>query len=419
VAAVRRLGPEYENIRAVLRYALASSELPGDLARWRVGADLAVRLSCYWQVSGQLDEGREWLGQVAGLFPGEARERAWALGERGRLATFKGDLTRAIADINESIRIATTAGRGAELAAARGYLYLNLALTFAGRHEEAAAAGETARQRLSARGHRIGVIGLEAQLAYLHQLTGNVEAAIECCDRGLALLDASGTTGERWVSGYLFLISGIALAQYPGRERASAAALSRALTAKHELGDVVGMAYAVEALAWLAARREQYERTAWLLGAADKLWDRTGRRLSGVALMEESRQRTVNATRKALGERRFTAAYVHGTALSLDTVVRDATIDISDAIPLDAKDGAAAEPEAAPAITILTKREREIAELVASGLSNREIAARLFISKRTVDAHVEHIFSKLEISSRVQLTVLLRDQAARPGAADA
>ena len=62
---------------------------------------------------------------------------------------------------------------------------------------------------------------------------------------------------------------------------------------------------------------------------------------------------------------------------------------------------------------LLTRREREIAELVASGLSNREIATRLFISKRTVDAHVEHIFSKLEISSRVQLTVLLQDQLPR------
>ena len=47
---------------------------------------------------------------------------------------------------------------------------------------------------------------------------------------------------------------------------------------------------------------------------------------------------------------------------------------------------------------------------MASGLSNREIASRLFISKRTVDAHVEHIFAKLEISSRVKLTLWLRSQ---------
>jgi DNA-binding CsgD family transcriptional regulator len=53
----------------------------------------------------------------------------------------------------------------------------------------------------------------------------------------------------------------------------------------------------------------------------------------------------------------------------------------------------------------LTSREREIAALVAGGLSNREIADCLFISRRTVDAHVNHIYAKLGISSRVQLTI--------------
>jgi DNA-binding NarL/FixJ family response regulator len=58
----------------------------------------------------------------------------------------------------------------------------------------------------------------------------------------------------------------------------------------------------------------------------------------------------------------------------------------------------------------LTAREREIAMLVARGLSNRDIAERLVISKRTVDAHVNHIFAKLGLSSRVQLTIWLRDR---------
>jgi non-specific serine/threonine protein kinase len=434
-AVFRGLDREYENIRAALGYTLGPAEdaasLPASaalVARWRLGADLALRLSCYWQVSGLLDEGRQWLGRVADLFPEPARERAWVLGERGRLATLQGDLVSALADISESIRLAVAAGRGAELAAARGYLYQNLALTFAGRHTEALAAGETARHLLLACGHRTGLVALEAQLAHLHQLAGNVDDALECCDRGLALLDAAGSSAarrERWVSGYLYLVSGLALGQRPGQEHASAIALCRALAAKHELGDIVGMAYSVEALAWLAARREQYERTAWLLGVADQLWNRTGRRLSGVALMEESRQRTVKAARKALGERRFTAAYAHGTALHLDAVARDAADEIGEAADQrvgDAGDsGGGADPVTAMAIpaaaALLTRREQEIAELVASGLSNREIAARLFISKRTVDAHVEHIFSKLEISSRVQLTVLLQDQAPRARAA--
>jgi non-specific serine/threonine protein kinase len=60
----------------------------------------------------------------------------------------------------------------------------------------------------------------------------------------------------------------------------------------------------------------------------------------------------------------------------------------------------------------LTPREAEIAELVTSGLVNREIADRLVISKRTVDAHVEHIFVKLGISTRLQLAMWVREHAA-------
>jgi non-specific serine/threonine protein kinase len=427
VAVFRELGREYENLRAVLSYALGAQEPsatvpapPADLvARWRIGAELAVRLSGYWQISGLLDEGRQWLGRVVDLFPSPATERAWALGARGRLATLQGDLASALADLGESIELAVAAGSGAELAAARGYLYLNLALTFTGRYAEAMAVGETARQRLEACGHRIGVAGLEAQLAHLHQLTGNLDEAMACCERGFTLLGKpkSGKAGgERWVSGYLYLVSGLALAMRPGHEQASATALCRALIAKHELGDVVGTAYAVEALAWLAARREQYERTAWLIGAADQLWARIGRRLSGVSHMEESRQRTVAAARKALGERRYAAAYAHGTTLTLDAVVRDAAGEAGETAGQLGGDGdgaGGAAVAANAAASLLTKREREIAELVASGLSNREVATRLFISKRTVDAHVEHIFSKLEISSRVQLTVLLQEQSVR------
>jgi DNA-binding NarL/FixJ family response regulator len=158
----------------------------------------------------------------------------------------------------------------------------------------------------------------------------------------------------------------------------------------------------------------------WLLGVADQLWNRTGRRLSGVTLMEECRQHAVKAARNALGERRFTAAYAHGAALDLDTVARDAADEIGDPAGRagDAGDLSGGADPVAAAVTraaagLLTRREQEIADLVASGLSNREIAARLVISKRTVDAHVEHIFGKLEISSRVQLTVLLQDQAPR------
>lgn len=63
--------------------------------------------------------------------------------------------------------------------------------------------------------------------------------------------------------------------------------------------------------------------------------------------------------------------------------------------------------EPAPAVRTpaarLTRREREVAELVAQGLGNREIAERLVLAKRTVDSHIEHIFSKLGFTSRAQI----------------
>ena len=62
----------------------------------------------------------------------------------------------------------------------------------------------------------------------------------------------------------------------------------------------------------------------------------------------------------------------------------------------------------------LTGREREIASFVALGLPNRDIAARLFISRRTVDAHINHIFTKLGLSSRVQLANWARDRYGEP-----
>jgi DNA-binding NarL/FixJ family response regulator len=62
---------------------------------------------------------------------------------------------------------------------------------------------------------------------------------------------------------------------------------------------------------------------------------------------------------------------------------------------------------AAPAITSppipLSKRELEVARLVAAGLSNKEIGSRLFLSERTVETHVSKILNRLGINSRVEI----------------
>ena len=52
----------------------------------------------------------------------------------------------------------------------------------------------------------------------------------------------------------------------------------------------------------------------------------------------------------------------------------------------------------------LSKREVEIAELVAQGLSNKEIATRVFLSERTIETHVSNILNKLGVNSRVEIS---------------
>jgi predicted ATPase/DNA-binding CsgD family transcriptional regulator len=436
----QRLRAEQLNIATALGHALDDQDDDGGLVaaeqveRWRRGCWLAVRLHAYWRIAGLLGEGRHWLDKALRVFPGWSAERAWALAARGRLATFQGDPDNAIADISESIRLAGELGD--DRAAARGYLYLNLALTFAGQYEQALAAGQLAAEQLGACDHRLGLAYLQPQLAELHQLAGDVDAALECCQRGQAMLADFGRAGEeRWTAGLLSMISGFALFQRPGSDDDCAAAIRLALSAMRDFDDQAGIAYCLEVLGWLAAREAQSERAAVLLGAADTIWRRTSSRMSNVTVMEQRHQPAAKQAREALGGLHYENAHDRGAAVDLATVVAWA-VDESGAMPWPDRivalrdgadmsaiagvgalgdaaaraDGGGGELRPAVSVTTLTRREREIALLVASGLSNRDIATRLFISKRTVDAHVEHIFAKLEISSRVKLTMWLQSQ---------
>jgi non-specific serine/threonine protein kinase len=402
LAMIAELRCEQASIRVALDYALG--ERPGKFER--EGADLVIALHTYWTMAGMLAEGTHWLGKVLDRFGSPSLRRALALSIRGMIATLRGDIPAAIADIREGIEIATEGGN--DLIIARGYLHLNLALAFAGRHEEAAAAGTEASRRMEAVGQRAGLIILQAQLAHLSQLAGDADRAVAQCAAGLAMLGEQST--ELWIHSYLHLVAGFALFQQPGKGAECAAEVRNALRAKQELGDVTGVAYALEALGWLAARDGRHVRATWLLGAADPLWAHAGSRLGNTAILEEYHQAAVRAARASLGDKRYAALAASGTRRPLGVVIGYAIADVDELV----RDAGASQPTAQPAGPGggLTAREQEIAGHVATGLSNREIAARLFISKRTVDAHVEHIFGKLGISSRVQLTVWLRDRQA-------
>jgi non-specific serine/threonine protein kinase len=82
-------------------------------------------------------------------------------------------------------------------------------------------------------------------------------------------------------------------------------------------------------------------------------------------------------------------------------------------VALATSDADAPMPAAAAGET-LTRREREIAVLVSDGLTNRQIADRLVISRRTVDSHLEHIRAKLAVSSRSEIGDQLKSPRSPP-----
>jgi predicted ATPase/DNA-binding CsgD family transcriptional regulator len=393
----RALRSAHPDLRAALSYAFGSADQQ-DPGREHAAAWLAISLYLYWGMSGLLQEGVYWLTLVLGRFPDTSAERAWALIARCYLTSFRGEAASARADGEAGIEMAGTLGEAQIYAS--GHQYLHMALTFGGWLDEALTVGTVAAELLGQLGSTSGLMGMDAQLGYMHLLSGNIEECIEHCASGLARVPAG--SNERWTSSYLLLVSAFAMSLRGDLAPGTEAAI-RALVMKQEIGDTAGIAYCLSVLAWLAVGQQRHERATWLLGAADPLWQRVGSRLSGDEVMEVFQQQAVNDARSALGEPCFTAVWREGAAASLDAIIKQAIGEADTPVPGSAE----------PSVNLLTSsaltsREWQIARLVAEGLSNREVAERLVISKRTVDAHIEHIFTKLGVSSRVQLASWLR-----------
>ncbi|MFI6295789.1 ATP-binding protein [Nonomuraea sp. NPDC050790] len=394
VERYRALRREHANLRAAMEHAMLLPDAT-------VAADLVNALWGYWQISCLYTESRYWLGQVLRRCTAPSRQRARALGVRAYLVAFQGDLDTALSDCDEALPMVEELGE--RLLTGRILLYRHLALCFAGRLGEAADAAGTALKIMEEVGDRIGLVALDAQDGYRHHLAGEPEEARRLCEHGLLRLGQD--TGERWLRGYLYYITSAALfgkGDYAGCEAAGRTAIG----IKTELGDMIGTAYCLETHAWLAAARGRAQRAAWLLGAADRLWRVTGLRLSGTVVMEEFHQSATNAALAELGERRFAEQREHGARTPLEKVV-DAALADADRLP------GCAPMACGAAMELLTRREREVAVLLREGLSNREIAERLHISKRTADTHVEHILAKLGLTSRAKVAELVASVTAR------
>jgi predicted ATPase/DNA-binding CsgD family transcriptional regulator len=421
---VRELQREHADLSAALEHGFTA----GEPDRRRDAARLATALLPYWLMSGRLREGIRWQDAIlasAGANPAESRaessaasagsaETAGALACRAVLGAMLG-APEAVTDARAAIAVAARSGD--DRAGGLGHLALPLAIGLGrGRYQESWEASAQARPLVTGAGSDAARRCLDVQLGLAYSLGGNFTAAAAAGERALAGLGP----GERWLHGYVAIASALALYHQPERRPECADAAGEALRAQQDLGEPVGQAYALDVLGWLAADDGRFERSAWLLGAAQSRWEQAGGRLGGNAGLEGHRARSAAAAARVLGADRYAELRARGAGTPIEQIVALAVAG-DDALPSVPGPRTAGDNRAGTAAGQgggdgqadageLTSREREIAALVASGLSNRQIADRLFISRRTVDAHVNHIYAKLRISSRVQLTIWERDR---------
>jgi DNA-binding NarL/FixJ family response regulator len=129
--------------------------------------------------------------------------------------------------------------------------------------------------------------------------------------------------------------------------------------------------------------------------------------MGGFKLFAAAHEQCEAQLRRVLGDDAYAAAVQRGTGLNLDQAIAYALGEQA------AAPGPARSPTRGPGV--LTRRERQVAELIAQGLSNKQIAAKLVIAPRTAEGHVERILTKLGFTSRTQIATWAAAQE-RPAA---
>jgi non-specific serine/threonine protein kinase len=221
-------------------------------------------------------------------------------------------------------------------------------------------------------------------------MAGQADRAIELGEEGVGI---SRERGELWARGYML---GATSQVHWGRgDRQLAEAQARAgVATKHAIDDRAGLQLLLETLAWMAADGGACERAAMLLGSAEHV-----RKATGIEVPDAQRQQHERSTALALeglGQRPYDASYERGFTITTDDAV---VFAVEDLLP-SSRVAASVKPKTE---TGLTKRELEIARLIAQEMTSRDIATKLFISERTVEAHVTNMLNKLGLNSRIEL----------------
>jgi non-specific serine/threonine protein kinase len=362
----------------------------------------AADLQNHWVIRGFLSEGRHWLDRALAMPAPRHWTRVKALRVAAWIAGVQGDTSRAVRLLADAVALAETLPPSRE----RAYLPL-VQGTFRMWADDHAAALPMFERALSAFRMLNNRNGEMWTLIVLGLCRGIAKTPSSGYPDLITAKDLGAASGEVWWQSFALWALSVLRWRDGDFAGATAAAKEGLVIRKVVEDEQFAAGLAVESLAWIAGGELRDQRSALLLGASKRMWQSMHTSLAPFRTLQDWHDEVVEQVRSRLGAAAFSAAVRRGSDLSVADAIAMA-LERQPRVQMP-------EPRADAAAGLgLTKREREVAALIAQGLSNREIAARLVVAQRTAEGHVENILSKLGFTSRTQVAGWLAGQSQPP-----
>jgi non-specific serine/threonine protein kinase len=431
VDSLDRLHLEQPNLVAALGWAISAGEVD-------VALSLANVLHGAWYISGEFSQSCAWFSKVLKLSGGSPARRVVVMNWASNHALGRGDVPLALeysaradalaAELDDPILSTIALDGFATILLEQGEM----------RRAETALAEEL--QRCS----RFGIAWLECcalyRLSRLQVEYGNLDHAQELAEQALSKL---GDNNNVWFQIRVLDVLGM-IALERGDYWTADEQLSSALDSARRLQDARGTIDVLLSKARLESMQGNGRQARHLIGEALAVCETCDEALASIRVLEAivclraltrpeaalhlagaatTQRQQHQLGRLPLEQVRFDVALQSAQSqlrtttgeaalLSGEALTRPAALALAGQL-LEASEGGAVAEVRSPAAAVLTSREWQIAQLLTRGLTNRAIASALFISEGTVRAHVEHILSKLQARSRVEVSARLEDESDR------
>ena len=400
VAWLERMESEHANLRTALNWSLDKDS--GRAAQ--LGLRLAVALWWFWHTHDYLSEGRRYLERALSgrSDPTMTRWKARALNAAAGLALYQADYGASRALMEEALALYRELGDEEGIAASLTDLGM---VAMLGQQDDIplrAAVLEELRElkpELKNQNTLAYLLMLEGMIAMSR---GDLEHSVTLHEQSLERFrEIPNTQGIITCLGHLGL-----LALLRGDYESAPTLLRESLRLAWELDYKQSIQHCLYTLACVTACREHPVRAATLWGAVEGMEEDYGAHLTPVILSLTNYEGHLSKGRSKLGEEGFALACAEGKAMSVEQAIEYALSDEEEPptlIPV---------PDQQPEVRTegLTRRELEVALLVARGLTNRQIAEELSVSRSTANNHVARILRKLRLRSRAQIAAWVTER---------